>query len=107
MLLNYHSKKREVKRAKKEAKRSSKKGRRGRREEFGSPGPSNQETDPSTSDDNRGNQADDESSSDDNAATQNANDRNRPEESCWTKVPDTEDKTREEEFDDYLADLLL
>lgn len=97
-----------MKRAKKEAKKSRKTGRKKGREGFGSPGPSNQETDASTSDDNRGDQGDDdENSSDDNAATQNANNRNRLEESCWTKVPDTEDKTREEEFDDYLADLLL
>lgn len=29
------------------------------------------------------------------------------EDKCWTKAPDVEDKSREEEFDDYLADLLL
>lgn len=28
-------------------------------------------------------------------------------EDCWAKVPEVEDKSREQEFDEYLEDLLL
>lgn len=101
--LNYHSKKREVKRTKKEGKNAHKKDHK-RSKKSTSPGPSNQCSDGNGSEANQGEEIDDNTSSNHDASTRNMN---KQEESCWTKVTDAEEKTREDEFDDYLADLLL
>lgn len=104
MKLNYHSRKREVKRIKKEAKRSHKEKRtKGKRSP--SPGTSTSRNDnDETSQSNNGDSASDNEIESDNVKEPPVS---TLEEKCWTKAPDIEDKSREEEFDDYLADLLL
>lgn len=109
--LNYHSKKREIKRIKKQNKSNKHKGL-----------PSDHIDEPSAStssslsaenlQDNRSENVNSESAENSQAAQDrqsSANDvaHKQLEQIFWSKSKTVEEKTREEEFDEYLADLLL
>lgn len=98
--LNYHSKKREIKKLKKERKHGKSKNKFN----TSSSSPSG-----STSLQSSGSAADDESDSEAIVSKINVSVKNVDalEKECWTKPLDIEDKSREEEFDEYLEDLLL
>lgn len=110
--MNYHSKKREIKNLKKRARKERKKGKESGR----SPPPSTSTQQPidtdaiealpieQSVDDQTGSDGDQLPSEND---LDNSGAKNNIEEKCWTKPKTVEDNTREEEFDDYLADLLL
>lgn len=99
--LNYHSKKREVKRMKKKAKHSK------HENENNSPSSStsfSRNTENSTITEQQMNVADEPT-----APTIAGNEvaHQQLEQIFWSKSTNEEEKTREEEFDEYLADLLL
>nr|XP_019931974.2 protein FRA10AC1 homolog [Aedes albopictus] len=105
--LNYHSKKREIKRLKKREKKE-KISRRDKVEEsdtveVGSIVQASTEERTSAR----------ETEDSDNQSETSVHDAELPSssapatDSCWTKGPEVEEKTREEEFDEYLEDLLL
>lgn len=110
--LNYYSKKREVKRIKKQIKKD---GKKGKTKGSSSPGTSNQnendaeELQVTSLNGIESNNSDRDSETDDAQDSDHIqSDKSVPTvDKCWAKIPDAEDKTREEEFDDYLADLLL
>ncbi|KAL9694251.1 hypothetical protein quinque_013536 [Culex quinquefasciatus] len=103
--LNYHSKKREIKRLKKRE-RSQKKSRRSGDTEVEEDVTAGKQQD----------QSKDDAQEIDQAISQppeSTNELDLPSgsstsaENLWSKGPEIEDKTREEEFDEYLEDLLL
>lgn len=101
MKLNYHSKKREVKRIKSMKKRKERKPKEGDRRPSQSPGPSGE----------RGSEEmkakmDEETSADEDG-NQSTEEVDLTDEKIWTQSRETEEMTREEEFEKYLEDLLL
>lgn len=114
--MNYHSKKREIKNLKKRAKKERSKRHDGS-SQSSTPGTSTHpdeesdiidSTQPS---DNEPLESNDDTNIDEEDNDDPGNVRKSAtgsmEEKCWAKPTTVEDKTREEEFDDYLADLLL
>ncbi|XP_037031323.1 protein FRA10AC1 homolog [Bradysia coprophila] len=102
--LNYHSNKREVKKLKKEKRKS------GRRSKSASEG--NQSPGCSTSAASSKTVTDEEIVESNEEVDVHKNDALEKnvesiEKHCWTKTTDAEEKSREEEFDEYLEDLLL
>lgn len=110
--LNYHSQKREIKRMKKKSKKARKL-KRHRIDESDKYATDTASTSSRTeksyseydsdqpSDDGLHDETSEQLKHAPAAVTQNL------ERECWTKTTNMEEKSREEEFDDYLADLLL
>lgn len=98
--LNHHSTKREVKKLKKERRKH------GKSKNKGNSSPSCSTSVRTTSD-----SAADDEEFDSETLPGKTDDTEKNvdamEQQCWTKPLDIEDKSREEEFDDYLEDLLL
>uniref|UniRef100_A0A8D8JN97 Protein FRA10AC1 homolog n=1 Tax=Culex pipiens TaxID=7175 RepID=A0A8D8JN97_CULPI len=103
--LNYHSKKREIKRLKKRE-RSQKKSRKSGDTEIEQDVTAAEQQDKSKDDAQEIDQANSQ-------PPESTNELDLPSgsstsaENLWSKGPEIEDKTREEEFDEYLEDLLL
>lgn len=98
--LNYHSKKREVKKLKKDKRKSGRS-----RLHQGNQSPSCSASVPSSK-----SETDEEKIDSDVVCGKNVElEKNVEslEKECWTKPSDVEDKSREDEFDEYLEDLLL
>lgn len=105
--LNYHSKKREVKRMKKQAKHSKHSKHTHEHEDDApnsSASTSHVKTEAVSPTEDRM-----DTSEEDGAASSKGNEaaHHQLEQIFWTKSTNEEEKTREEEFDEYLADLLL
>lgn len=98
--LNHHSKKREVKKLKKERRKSGRSKYQG-----------NESSSCSSSVSLSIKSATDNEKTDDAVVVRTNVEMEKNGESlekqCWTKPSDVEDKSREEEFDEYLEDLLL
>lgn len=107
--MNYHSQKREIKRIKKATKRALKSKRH--RTDTTDINPSDtastssriDETHVESESDQTNDDAHNEEQLEEAAAPASQNLETR----CWAKTTSHEEKSREEEFDDYLADLLL
>lgn len=99
--LNYHSKKREVKKLKKERRKS------GRSRHPGSQSTSSGSTSGALPSKSAADVEETDAQVDVGTTIRSEKQVESLEKQCWTKPADVEDKSREEEFDEYLEDLLL
>lgn len=107
-MLNYRSKKREVKKLKRQARKSKREQRPARRsgaDDGGDAAASSNSLDYNTAGDER--QDSEESALNDAELKPRMTDDPQSEVQCWAKATTVEEKSREEEFDEYLEDLLL
>lgn len=108
--LNYTSKKREIKRIKKVQKKSHKHGRKSSESQESSTAASSTRSNRSMSTlgpDGYQTPSASEFSDSEQTCKQTQRVGNMMETECWTKPADVEEKSREEEFDEYLENLLL